>query len=302
LGADLASVVTGVSGASIPSAVLGFAGTASSFGADISRDGFQMKDLGNLGLGLLFDVGSLIPFIGTASASAGVVNKLRKGLPVLLKLAGIAGIGSSLSLAVNKIQSGEKLTMKDLRVIMNGVLGTYTLAKQGIDPTNSRARDGAELDVDIQKMHMDDIDASNLSDGQKAAMKQFFDPDPNTKVGNRYRDSLDVEQQKIFDQFIADGGDETALKMMIGDNDLFKTLRSDRALLEKVKQSLKPGGEKLTSEELKRYNELIQESGLRARLGTEAYHNMRNLDADNDALANALRTVEDPNLSHTDQR
>ena len=302
LGADLASVVTGVSGASIPSAVLGFAGTASSFGADISRDGFQMKDLGNLGLGLLFDVGSLVPFIGTASATAGVVNKLRKGLPVLLKLAGIAGIGSSLSLAVNKIQSGEKLTMKDLRIIMNGVLGTYTLAKQGIDPTNSRARNGAELDVDIQKMHMDDIDASNLSDGQKAAMKQFFDPDPNTKVGNRYRDSLDVEQQKIFDQFIADGGDETALKMMIGDNDLFKTLRSDRTLLEKVKQSLKPGGEKLTSEELRRYNELIQESGLRARLGTEAYHNMRNLDADNDALANALRTVEDPNLSHTDQR
>ena len=300
LGADLASVVTGVSGASIPSAVLGFAGTASSFGADISRDGFQMKDLGNLGLGLLFDVGSLIPFIGTASASAGVVNKLRKGLPVLLKLAGIAGIGSSLSLAVNKIQSGEKLTMKDLRVIMNGVLGTYTLAKQGIDPTNSRARDGAELDVDIQKMHMDDIDASNLSDGQKAAMKQFFDPDPNTKVGNRYRDSLDVEQQKIFDQFIADGGDETALKMMIGDNDLFKTLRSDRALLEKVKQSLKPGGEKLTSEELRRYNELIQESGLRARLGTDEYLAKRNLDQSNADLADALKTLEDPNISKTD--
>lgn len=302
LGADLASVVTGVSGASIPSAVLGFAGTASSFGADISRDGFQMKDLGNLGLGLLFDVGSLIPFIGTASASAGVVNKLRKGLPVLLKLAGIAGIGSSLSLAVNKIQSGEKLTMKDLRVIMNGVLGTYTLAKQGIDPTNSRARDGAELDVDIQKMHMDDIDASNLSDGQKAAMKQFFDPDPNTKVGNRYRDSLDVEQQKIFDQFIADGGDETALKMMIGDNDLFKTLRSDRALLEKVKQSLKPGGEKLTSEELRRYNELIQESGLRARLGTDEYLAKRNLDQSNADLANALKTLEDPNISKTDPK
>lgn len=302
LGADLASVVTGVSGASIPSAVLGFAGTASSFGADISRDGFQMKDLGNLGLGLLFDVGSLIPFIGTASASAGVVNKLRKGLPVLLKLAGIAGIGSSLSLAVNKIQSGEKLTMKDLRVIMNGVLGTYTLAKQGIDPTNSRARDGAELDVDIQKMHMDDIDASNLSDGQKAAMKQFFDPDPNTKVGNRYRDSLDVEQQKIFDQFIADGGDETALKMMIGDNDLFKTLRSDRALLEKVKQSLKPGGEKLTSEELRRYNELIQESGLRARLGTDEYLAKRNLDQSNADLADALKTLEDPNISKTDPK
>ena len=300
LGADLASVVTGVSGASIPSAVLGFAGTASSFGADISRDGFQMKDLGNLGLGLLFDVGSLVPFIGTASATAGVVNKLRKGLPVLLKLAGIAGIGSSLSLAVNKIQSGEKLTMKDLRIIMNGVLGTYTLAKQGIDPTNSRARNGAELDVDIQKMHMDDIDASNLSDGQKAAMKQFFDPDPNTKVGNRYRDSLDVEQQKIFDQFIADGGDETALKMMIGDNDLFKTLRSDRALLEKVKQSLKPGGEKLTSEELRRYNELIQESGLRARLGTDEYLAKRNLDQSNADLANALKTLEDPNISKTD--
>jgi hypothetical protein len=284
------------------SAITGLAGTGASFAADIARDGFQAKDLGNLGLGLLFDVASLIPYAGTAAAVGGVVNKLRKGLPVLIKLAGIAGVGSSLSLAVNKIQSGEKLTMKDLRIIMNGVLGAYTLSKQGIDVTNSRKKAGVEAnDVDIHKMHMEDIDASNLSDGQKAAMKQFFDPDPNTSVGNRYRDALDPEQQKIFDQFISDGGDETALKMMIGDNELFKTLRADRELLERVSKSLTTG-EKLSSDDFKRYNELIQESGLRTRLGTEAYHNMRNLDADNDALANALRTVEDPKLSHTDQR
>lgn len=302
LGADLASVVTGATGLSPVSAITGLAGTGASFAADIARDGFQAKDLGNLGLGLLFDVASLIPYAGTAAAVGGVVNKLRKGLPVLIKLAGIAGVGSSLSLAVNKIQSGEKLTMKDLRIIMNGVLGAYTLSKQGIDVTNSRKKAGVEAnDIDIHKMHMEDIDASNLSDGQKAAMKQFFDPDPNTSVGNRYRDALDPEQQKIFDQFISDGGDETALKMMIGDNELFKTLRADRELLERVSKSLTTG-EKLSSDDFKRYNELIQESGLRTRLGTEAYHNMRNLDADNDALANALRTVEDPKLSHTDQR
>ena len=101
LGADLSSVVTGVTGASIPSALLGFAGTGASFLADVKRDGFQTKDLGSLGLGLLFDAASLIPFAGTAAATGGVINKLRKGLPVLMKLAGVAGISSSFSLAVN---------------------------------------------------------------------------------------------------------------------------------------------------------------------------------------------------------
>ena len=132
---------------------MGFAGTGASFLADVKRDGFQTKDLGSLGLGLLFDTASLIPFAGTAAAAGGVINKLRKGLPVLMKLAGVAGISSSFSLAVNKIQSGEPLTMRDLRVIMNGVLGTYTLAKQGVDITNRRAKDGVTIDTDIQEMH-----------------------------------------------------------------------------------------------------------------------------------------------------
>lgn len=291
LGADLSSVVTGVTGASIPSALLGFAGTGASFLADVKRDGFQTKDLGSLGLGLLFDAASLIPFAGTAAATGGVINKLRKGLPVLMKLAGVAGITSSFSLAVNKIQSGEPLTMRDLRVIMNGVLGTYTLAKQGVDITNRRAKDGVTIDTDIQKMHKDQIDSSNLSDGQKAALKHFFD-------GEDYSAGLVGEQAELYKQFLQDGGDEIALKMLIGENDLFKQLRSDRVLLDKVKRIISnngTNGEALTSDEIKRYNEIIQESGLRSKLGIKEYEDILNLDDRNKELAELLRKSLDPN-------
>jgi hypothetical protein len=219
LGADLASVVTGMTGFTPASVATGLAGTGATFLADINRDGFQMKDLGNLGLGLLFDAASIVPGLGVAASTGQVVKTLKKGLPVLMKLAGIAGIGSSLSLAVNKIKSGEELTMKDLRIIMNGVLGTYTMAKQGVGFKNGKAN-GKQIDVDIKKAHMDQIDTSNLSEGQKAAMKHYFD-DTYKPTG------LSADQQKIYDQFLKDGGDELALKMLIGDNDTFKAIRRD---------------------------------------------------------------------------
>jgi hypothetical protein len=219
LGADLASVVTGMTGFTPASVATGLAGTGATFLADINRDGFQMKDLGNLGLGLLFDAASIVPGLGVAASTGQVVKTLKKGLPVLMKLAGMAGIGSSLSLAVNKIKSGEELTMKDLRIIMNGVLGTYTMAKQGVGFKNGKSN-GKQIDVDIKKAHMDQIDTSNLSEGQKAAMKHYFD-DTYKPTG------LSADQQKIYDQFLKDGGDELALKMLIGDNDTFKAIRRD---------------------------------------------------------------------------
>lgn len=296
LGADLASVVTGVTGFTPASVATGLAGTGSSFMADLRRDGFQMRDLGNLGLGLLFDAASIVPGLGVAASTGQVVKTLKKGLPVLMKLAGMAGIGSSLSLAVNKIKSGEELTMRDLRIIMNGVLGTYTLAKQGVGFKNGKAN-GKQIDVDINKVHMDQIDASNLSDGQKAAMKHFFDPDPNPDPTlNRYRRGLDSEQQKIFDQFIADGGDEIALKMLIGDDDIFKSIRADRELLERVKQSL-TGGPALSDADLVKYNRLLENAQVRSRMTQEQADTMRNMDVENKELADLLRIVNDPNTS-----
>jgi hypothetical protein len=209
--------MTGLTPASVAT---GLAGTGASFMADIKRDGFQMKDIGNLGLGLLFDAASIVPGLGVAASTGQVVKTLKKGLPVLMKLAGLAGIGSSLSLAVSKIQSGEELTMKDLRILMNGVLGAYTMAKQGVGFKNGK-ENGVKIDADIQKMHMDDIDASNLSDGQKAALKRFFNGSGDYSAG------LSTEQKAIYDQFIKDGGDELALKMLLGDNPTFKQLKED---------------------------------------------------------------------------
>ena len=252
LGADLASVVSGVAGQSYLSAGTGLVGTGASFMADVQRDGFQARDLGNLGLGLLFDVASLVPFAGAASSTAKTMKALKKGLPVLMKLAGIAGIGSSLSLAVNKIQSGEELTMRDLRVIMNGVLGTYTLAKQGVDVTNKQRARGAELDADLVKLHKDKIDASNLSDGQKAALKRYVD-------GGDYDAGLTGEQLDIYRAFKANGEDELALKLMLGtDNDVVKDILKKQQLL-KAAAEANAGGPALTQEQLKDYDDLVKE-------------------------------------------
>lgn len=252
LGADLASVVTGMTGQSYLSAGTGVVGTGASFMADIQRDGFQARDLGNLGLGLLFDAASLVPFAGTASSTAKTMKALKKGLPVLMKLAGIAGIGSSLSLAVNKIQSGEELTMRDLRVIMNGVLGTYTLAKQGIDVTNKQRARGAELDADLVKLHKDKIDASSLSEGQKAALKRYVD-------GGDYDAGLTGEQLDIYKSFKANGEDEFALKLILGtDNEVVKDILKKQQLL-KAASEANAGGTALTQEQLKDYDELIKE-------------------------------------------
>ena len=286
LGADLASVVTGVTGFTPASVATGLAGTGSSFMADIRRDGFQMKDLGNLGLGLLFDAASIVPGLGVAASTGQVMRTIKKGLPVLMKLAGIAGVGSSLSLAVNKIRSGEELTMKDLRIIMNGVLGTYTLAKQGVDVTNSRKKDGVKFDADIEKIHMDQIDASNLSDGQKAAMKRYFD-------GKDYSAGLSSEQKAIYDQFIADGGDEIALKMALGeDNDTFKAIRRQREILQKASDSLKPGGRPLTPEENAEYSKILDEVNIRKYMTPEEYAKLQDPTSDHADIADLIRKYE----------
>lgn len=285
LGADLASVVTGVTGFTPASVVTGLAGTGATFMADINRDGFQMKDLGNLGLGLLFDAASIVPGLGVAASTGQVVKTLKKGLPVLMKLAGLAGIGSSLSLAVNKIKSGEELTMKDLRIIMNGVLGTYTMAKQGVGFKNGKAN-GKQIDVDIKKAHMDQIDASNLSEGQKAAMKHYFD-DTYKPTG------LSADQQKIYDQFLKDGGDELALKMLIGDNDTFKAIRRDWDLLDRAEQSLH-GGPALSKEDVVAYDDLLKRSNIaRHKVEQPEFDSLvAKAHADNAELRNALETLE----------
>lgn len=285
LGADLASVVTGVTGFTPASVATGLAGTGATFLADINRDGFQMKDLGNLGLGLLFDAASIVPGLGVAASTGQVVKTLKKGLPVLMKLAGMAGIGSSLSLAVNKIKSGEELTMKDLRIIMNGVLGTYTMAKQGVGFKNGKAN-GKQIDVDIRKAHMDQIDASNLSEGQKAAMKHYFD-DTYKPTG------LSADQQKLYDQFLKDGGDELALKMLIGDNDTFKAIRRDWDLLDRAEQSLH-GGPALSKEDVIAYDDLLKRSNIaRHRVEQPEFDSLvAKAHADNAELRNALETLE----------
>lgn len=285
LGADLASVVTGVTGFTPASVATGLAGTGSSFMADIRRDGFQMKDLGNLGLGLLFDAASIVPGLGVAASTGQVVKTLKKGLPVLMKLAGMAGIGSSLSLAVNKIKSGEELTMRDLRIIMNGVLGTYTLAKQGVGFKNGKAN-GKQIDVDINKVHMDQIDASNLSDGQKAAMKRYFD-------GKDYSAGLSSEQKAIYDQFVADGGDEIALKMILGENnDTFNAIRRQREILQKASDSLKPGGKPLTPEENAEYSKILDEVNIRKYMTPEEYAKLQDPTSDHADIADLIRKYE----------
>jgi hypothetical protein len=162
------------------------------------------------------------------------------------------------------------------------------MAKQGVGFKDGKAN-GKTIDVDVQKMHMDEIDASNLSDGQKAAMRHFFDDTYNPT-------GLSPEQKAIYDRFIADGGDESALKMLIGDDEVFKSIRADRELLERVKQSL-TGGPALSDADLAKYNKLVESTQVRSRMTAEQRAAMSNMDVENQELSDLLKIANDPTAS-----
>ena len=133
LGADVAALaMTFMPGVgNLAAAGTGLAGTTAGLYADIQRDGFQMKDLGNFGINALMDLGSALPGVGTGVKLGKTLNRARKIAPTLLKIANAYGLTQVVPIA-KRLINGEDISIRDLRSLVNGITAGVNLSKTGI--------------------------------------------------------------------------------------------------------------------------------------------------------------------------
>lgn len=146
--ADIGSLgISFVPGANLAAAGIGAAGSITNFASDVSRDGLDWGDVGELGLNLLFDIGTIVPGLGGVSKSAKAAkaikssSAIRKFMDVLGKATGVTGAANAILTSWENIQDGE-WTVSDIRNIVNGIHGAMSITRA---PSTGRRRDGIEL-------------------------------------------------------------------------------------------------------------------------------------------------------------
>lgn len=103
---DVASLIAAIPTGGNPIAGgLGYASTLAQFGSDVSRDGFDGWDVGNLLLGLGLDTVSLLPGIGIAGKTAKLAKAVKKSAKLLKPVLLSAGAYNAAK-AVTNIASG----------------------------------------------------------------------------------------------------------------------------------------------------------------------------------------------------
>lgn len=134
MAADLASVISSFTNASgagaVVTGVTGLGGTAAQFVADVKRDGFDLGDAGRAGLGLVFDAAGMLPGLGTMSKLAKIsknASKMTKAIGKAISIGAKAGMAAgtigAATQAYDKLKSGEKLNVDDLRNILTVITG-----------------------------------------------------------------------------------------------------------------------------------------------------------------------------------
>lgn len=201
----------------VAAAGVGAAGSLATFGADLSRDGFQGRDLGNLLLNLGLDTGTLIPGIGTGAKVTKAGKAIKKIAPVLIKAASAWGLGDAFVNTVNKISNGESFTINDVRRIVNGIQGGITLNKVGIKnpgkqvteagiPETTKLSGGkgkTKLDVELSKAEIEKIQNLPAGEQRKKYEELLFKKALAAKKakGLKKTDGDMLEQDKILDYF-----------------------------------------------------------------------------------------------------
>lgn len=145
---DVVSLVAAIpTGGNPLSAGLGVGSTLAQFGADISRDGFDLKDVGNLALGLGFDAISFLPGIGISGKSAKILKNIRKVADVIKPaLIGIGAVQGATSL--NNLLKGEG-NINDWRNLANGLLALRSAnqIRKNINATEYVGRKPSEVQI-----------------------------------------------------------------------------------------------------------------------------------------------------------
>ena len=107
---DLAAIAAGA--APIAGGVVGMGGTAAGLVADIRRDGFQMRDLGNAGISLAGDLLSFLPGAGSGIQAAKLATKIKKFAKPLMQIMSMYGAVSAAPL-VGKLMKNGSLTAQE---------------------------------------------------------------------------------------------------------------------------------------------------------------------------------------------
>lgn len=117
---DVASLIAAIPTGGNPIAGgLGYASTLAQFGSDVSRDGFDVRDVGNLLLGLGLDTVSLLPGIGIAGKTAKLAKAVKKSAKLLKPVLLSAGAYNAAK-AVTNIASGNG-TLDDWKSLSIGL-------------------------------------------------------------------------------------------------------------------------------------------------------------------------------------
>lgn len=173
----------------VAGAATGAAGSLSRFGADITRDGFQWSDAGNLLLNLGMDAATALPILGSAAKASKTANLIRKSGKTLLKAFALWGVGDAATMSLKKIINGDKWTIRDLSTIANGLNAGISIGRSGLrDPIKTR-KTGNYEDIEIN---------------YKGKGKQTITNDEIKEVLNeRPQDQIDALAMKITDKYNA---------------------------------------------------------------------------------------------------
>lgn len=117
---DIASLVAAIpTGGNPVAGAIGYGSSLTQFGADVSRDGFDLKDLGNLMLNLGLDTVSLLPGVGIAGKLGKTAKVVKRSSEVIKRALLLAGATRAVS-ALSNITSG-KGTLDDWKELSTGL-------------------------------------------------------------------------------------------------------------------------------------------------------------------------------------
>ena len=117
---DVAALVAAIpTGGNPVAGAIGYGSSLAQFGADVSRDGFQLRDLGSLALNLGLDTISLLPGVGIAGKLGKTAKLVKNSAKVLKKALMLAGASRAVG-AVGNIAAG-KGTLDDWKALSTGL-------------------------------------------------------------------------------------------------------------------------------------------------------------------------------------
>lgn len=117
---DVAALVAAIpTGGNPVAGAIGYGSSLAQFGADVSRDGFQFRDLGSLALNLGLDTISLLPGVGIAGKLGKTAKLVKNSAKVLKKALMLAGASHAVG-AVENIAAG-KGTLDDWKALSTGL-------------------------------------------------------------------------------------------------------------------------------------------------------------------------------------